>query len=275
MHRIVRCWYASVAVAASIFAAPAGGASAQTPAAQPSAAASPSASAAPRALGLRTSLDAALTSIAQSTRGPGQIGPEAPGFIAGAPLAPNTPYDLFSSAPQTPGVAGIGQAIVTAAYGFRTFDATIAGGFADVDGSVTNAAYWGESLFPALNPHLGARALPYRIAFPAHAGEDDGRTSRASLLGASLASADGDVRVRGRLLRSRADGSLRVRAASPHERESRDRLRDAGNARQRRAESRRLESGRDAIAARRIRRHCEARRRHARTDDRRVAVAAG
>ncbi|MBD5604668.1 MAG: hypothetical protein IAI48_06200 [Candidatus Eremiobacteraeota bacterium] len=197
MHRTVRLRYASLALAASIFAAPAGRASAQAPAAQPSAAASPSASATPRPLGLHASLDASLTSIDQSTRGPGQIGPEASGFIAGAPLAPNTPYDLFSSAPQTPGFAGIGQAIATAAYGFRTFDATITGGFGDVDGSVTNAAYWGESLFPALNPHLGAQALPYRIAFPAHAGEDDGRTFRASLLGATLASADGNVRVRG------------------------------------------------------------------------------
>jgi hypothetical protein len=163
----------------------------------PAATAASVASPTPRVLGLHGSLDASLTSIDQSTNGPGQIGPEAQGFIAGSPLAPNTPYDLFSSAPQVPGIAGLAQAIGTATYGFARFDASVTGGFGYVNGSVTNAAYWGESLFPTLNPHLGSQALPYAIVFPTHAGEDDARVFRASLLGGSLATADGDLRVRG------------------------------------------------------------------------------
>jgi len=66
-----------------------------------------------------------------------------------------------------------------------------------VDGSVTNASYWGESLSPALNPHLGAQALPYRIAFPQHAGGDDGAAFRASIESGALATADGALRLRG------------------------------------------------------------------------------
>ena len=62
---------------------------------------------------------------------------------------------------------------------------------------MTNASYWGESLMPTLNPHLGSQALPYAIAFPTHAGQDDGTAFRGSILGGSLATADGNLRVRG------------------------------------------------------------------------------
>ena len=62
---------------------------AQTPAGQPSAAPSPAPAptATPRERGWRSLLDASFTSIDQSTSGPGQVGPEARGFIAGAALA--------------------------------------------------------------------------------------------------------------------------------------------------------------------------------------------
>ena len=96
-----------------------------------------------------------------------------------------------------PGIAGIGQWSTTATYRFERFDASVTGGFGYVNGSVTNASYWGESLFPALDPHLGAQALPYRIAFPQHAGEDDGTAFRASIESGALATADGALRVRG------------------------------------------------------------------------------
>jgi hypothetical protein len=159
-------------------------------------AASPEPTASARPLGARTSAQLSTTYIDQATNGPGQIGPEAAGFITGSPLAPNTPYDLFSSAPDVPGIAGVAQLFATVDYGFKRFDASLTGGFGYVDGSVTNAAYWGESLFPTLNPHLGSGALPYRIAFPTHAGEDDAAAFRASITGGSLATADGALRVR-------------------------------------------------------------------------------
>ena len=153
--------------------------------------------ASPRPLGLLLRASAAATLIDQNTSGPGQIGPEAAGFVAGSALAPNTPYDLFSSAPQVPGIAGIGQLVSTATYGFRSLDVGVTAGLGYVRGSTTNATYWGENLLPTLNPHLGSQALPYAIAFPTHPGEDDATTLRLSLLGASVATADGNLRLRG------------------------------------------------------------------------------
>jgi hypothetical protein len=154
-------------------------------------------SASPRPTGLSFKTTASATLVDQNTSGPGRIGPEAPGFIAGSPLAPNTPYDLFSSAPQVPGIAGVGQLLTTARYGFKRYDATLTAGFGYVDGSTTNAAYWAENLMPTLNPHLGSQALPYSITFPTHPGQDDTSTPRTSILGASLATADRNLRVRG------------------------------------------------------------------------------
>jgi hypothetical protein len=48
-----------------------------------------------------------------------------------------------------------------------------------------------------MNPHLGAQMLPYHIVFPTHAGADDATAFVASVLGASVASKDGNVVLRG------------------------------------------------------------------------------
>jgi hypothetical protein len=160
----------------------------------PAASAEPTASARP--LGLHQSTHAEVTLLDQGTRGPGQVGPEAGGFASGSPLAPNTPYDLFSSAPLTPGVAGIGEILTTATYGLRNFDASVVAGLGEVRGSSTLGAYWGESLMATLNPHQGSLAYPYRIVFPTHAGQDDATAFRTSILSGSVASADGNVRVK-------------------------------------------------------------------------------
>lgn len=173
-------------------------AAAQTlPAAAPVASPAPSPAATTRPRGLHIATSLSTTLIDQSTTGQGQVGPEAAGFIAGSPLSPNTPYDLFSSAPQTPGVAGIGQIISQATYGLPALDLSLTSGLGYVRGSITNASYWGENLMPTLNPHLGSQALPYAITFPAHAGEDDGTGFRLSILGAAIATADGKLSLRG------------------------------------------------------------------------------
>jgi len=151
----------------------------------------------PRPLGFHSTIDAETTFINDSTSGPGVVGPEAAGFIAGSPLSPNTPYDLFSSAPQVPGNAAIGQLLLTGSSALRNFDLSLTGGLGYVRGSITNASYWGESLFPTLNPHLGSQALPYAIAFPTHGGNDDGTGVHASILSGSVATADGKLRIRG------------------------------------------------------------------------------
>lgn len=168
-----------------------------SPTATSSATLSPAPSSTPRAPGLHVDSAASITFVNQGTSGGGQVGPEAPGFLAGSPLSPNTPYDLFSSAPQVPGIAGIGALVSTATYRSRTLDIGLTAGLGYVRGSTTNATYWGENLLPTLNPHLGSQALPYAIAFPTHAGGDDGTALRLSLLGASIATADGNLRVRG------------------------------------------------------------------------------
>ncbi len=152
--------------------------------------------ASPRPLGLRVSADASLTFVSQNTRGPGSVGSEAEGFISGSPLAPNTPYDLFSSAPLVSGDSGIGQLIETTTFGARAFDFDLTAGLGTSRGSVTNAAYWGESLMPTINPHLGSQALPYAVAFPTHPGNDDANATRLSILAGGVSTADGNLRAR-------------------------------------------------------------------------------
>ena len=182
-------------VVASRWIAPVAAQTAASPA--PAASAAPAASPTPRPLGLHVAGSASATYVGQGTSGPGQIGPEAPGFIGGSPLSPNTPYDLFNSAPQVPGNVGIGQLTAAFTFGTKAFDIGVTTGIGYVRGSITNAAYWGENLMPALNPHLGSQALPYAIAFPTRAGSDDGTGVRLSVLSATLASADGNLRLRG------------------------------------------------------------------------------
>ncbi len=169
--------------------------SASSPSPAPSASAQPTAT--PRALGLRFATQAYASLVDQSTAGEGQVGPEAQGFIQGAALAPNTPYDLFSSAPDVPGVAGIGSIISTANYGLPKFDLSATAGLEYVNGSTNNAAYWTENLMPTINPHVGSAALGYKIAFPTHAGQDDGTALKLSVLSGSVATADGNLKVRG------------------------------------------------------------------------------
>ncbi|HEX3469377.1 MAG TPA: hypothetical protein VHT05_14950 [Candidatus Elarobacter sp.] len=136
------------------------------------------------------------TFVTQGTSGPGTRPREAAGFAAGDPLSPETPYDVFSSAPLVPGNADESALYLHPRYAGRTFDADLILGAGFAGGSVTNASYWGESLFATLNPHLGAQMLPYRIAFPAHAGEDDGSAFVASVLGGSVATKDGNFVLR-------------------------------------------------------------------------------
>jgi hypothetical protein len=146
---------------------------------------------------VRFALDAHTTFISQSTNGSGTNPPEGAAFIAGSPAAPLSPYDTFSSAPMTPGNASESALFLTPTYTARGFTASVRLGIAGVFGSITNATYWGESLIPSLNPHLGAQTLPYAIAFPQAAGADDGAGVVASIVRGEIASRDGHLRLRG------------------------------------------------------------------------------
>jgi hypothetical protein len=168
-------------------------AAAVMPAPSPSPTTAPSPIPRTRALGLQFATTLSTTFLNQNTSGPGQIGPEAAGYLAGSPLAPNTPFDTFSSVPLTPGIAGILQALITTTERTKTLDISLDTGLAYVGGSVTNASYWGENLIPTINPHMGSQALPYAIAFPTAPGQDDGSNFRLSILGGSVATADGNL----------------------------------------------------------------------------------
>ena len=157
----------------------------------------PAASPTPRPGTLRLAIDAHTTFISDGTAGPGQLPPERTGFANGNPLSPEVPYDTLSSAPDVPGNASESALLLQPTYFGRAFDLSATVGIGVVDGSVTNAAYWGESIFPTLNPHLGSHSLPYAIVFPTHPGQDDGSAFAASVLAGSIASKDGNLVVRG------------------------------------------------------------------------------
>ena len=144
------------------------------------------------------SFDGMSSFIDQATNGPGTIPPEGAGFAAGNPLSPMTPYDTFSSAPTTPGVAGVGQLIFSENYSSKRLKGQVSAAFEYVNGSVTNAAYWTESLLPVLNPHVGSQALPYSVVFPTHAGQDDSWTLGGMVPSSvSLGAADDAWRIKG------------------------------------------------------------------------------
>jgi hypothetical protein len=96
----------------------------------------------------------------------------------------------------TPGNASESALYLSPAYYAKRFEfgAVLALGY--VRGSTTNAIYWGEPLPPALDPHLGSQALPYRIVFPGHAGEDDGTAFVAGIESGRIATADGNLQMR-------------------------------------------------------------------------------
>jgi hypothetical protein len=184
-------------VALAVRVAPLGAQSLPSPAPSPVAPPAPSSTPGQPIGSVRIAVDAHTTFISQSTQGNGTNPPEGPAFIMGSPAAPLSPYDTLSSAPMTPGNASESAIELTPTYAARGFTASAKFAMGYVFGSVTNAAYWGESLIPTLNPHLGAQQLPYTIAFPLGAGQDDGHGFVASLLGGEVATAGGHVRLRG------------------------------------------------------------------------------
>jgi hypothetical protein len=135
--------------------------------------------------------------IDQATQGPGITPPEGPGFKKGSPLSPISPYDWFTSAPVTPGVAGVFQYRIVGSYALAGMTLSSTVGVADLTGSTTNGLYWSEPLIPNLNAHALSRTVPYAIAFPTHAGQDDAAVFSPSLLSSELAANDQSWRVRG------------------------------------------------------------------------------
>ncbi len=117
--------------------------------------------------------------IDQATGGRGIAPPEGPGFANGSPISPMSPYDWFSGAPVTPGVAGIAQYEISATYRATGVDFGATFGLGGVTGSTTNALYWGEPLIPNLNDHpTSPAAIRMRFSY---------RPTRAKTMRASRA----------------------------------------------------------------------------------------
>ena len=120
----------ALALAFVALAAPSVSARAQTPpapSAAPAASPAPSPSPTIRPGTITWSLDAHTTFVTQGTSGPGTRPPEAGGFAAGDPLSPETPYDVFSSAPLVPGNASESALYLRPEYHGKTFDAQAEG----------------------------------------------------------------------------------------------------------------------------------------------------
>jgi hypothetical protein len=135
--------------------------------------------------------------IDQTTNGPGTTPPEGVEFAHGSPISPMSPYDWFSSAPVTPGLAGVAQYEFSGTYHATGVDIGATIGAGGLTGSTTNALYWGEPLIPNLDAHDLSRVVPYAIVFPTQPGHDDATASSAALLNASLAAPDGRWKVQG------------------------------------------------------------------------------
>lgn len=135
--------------------------------------------------------------INQATNGPGTTPPEGREFAKGSPISPMSPYDWFSSAPETPGIAGIAQYELFGAYHLPGVDFGATVGIGGITGSTTNALYWGEPPIPNLNAHALARIVPYSIVFPTQPGQDDAIVGSTQLLNVSAADPNGKWKVQG------------------------------------------------------------------------------
>ncbi len=147
--------------------------------------------------GFSTSMSGSNEFIDQAASGPGITPPEAQPFAAGLPLSPMSPYDWFSSAPLTPGIAGVGQYELTATDRTRRFTAQATVGLTLIGGDATAAAYWGEPLFGDASPHWNHLFNPH-IVFPQKPGTNDLIAGALALpLAASVAQNNGAWQIRG------------------------------------------------------------------------------
>jgi hypothetical protein len=164
-------------------------------AASPGASPSPSPTPPPvkKASRLRLAIESYTEGVNQQFVGPGVNGAaEIPNFQAGGPLAPAAPYDFFSGAPTTTG-EGISQDLIVRPTFALTdqLDLSASFGYGSIGGSGNVAGYWGDSLMPTINPHLGSQAVTINPFFATHNGQDSVNATRVSVLDGSLLLHDG------------------------------------------------------------------------------------
>jgi hypothetical protein len=150
-------------------------------------AASPAPSPSPAAKKFSLGINSSTTFTNQQFVGPGTSPVEGPGFALGSPISPGTPYDFFSRSPLVTGEAMHQTFIVKPTWALSSaVDFSFSAGYGTVGGSGNVASYWGSSIMPTLNPHLGMRAIAVPPAFPTHNGGDAVQGSRASILDGSV-----------------------------------------------------------------------------------------
>jgi hypothetical protein len=138
----------------------------------------------------RIGVDSTLSYTNQQFSGPGALPPEAGAFASGQPIAPGTPYDLWTSSPNVTGFGVVHTLTLSPSYALsRQYVLGARAGFGSITGNANVAAYWGDQPMPSLNPHLGKTRVA--VAFPCANHADPMAVSGSALLNVSLARADG------------------------------------------------------------------------------------
>ena len=127
--------------------------------------------------------------------GAGIAPPEARAFAAGEPIAPGTPYDLWTSSPNVTGYGINHTLLIAPVYAITPqYDVGATIGYGSISGSTNVAAYWGDQTLATLNPHLGKH--PAAVAFPAANAADAIAGAGSALLSLTLARRDGRLAAR-------------------------------------------------------------------------------
>ena len=138
-------------------------------------------------------IDTYTSGTNQQFTGPGISPAEGPGFAAGGPVAPGTPYDMFSGASQSTGEGLSFDFLLTPIYTITpSIDVSATVGYGSASGSGNVVNYWGDAIMPTINPNLGSRAFQLTPAFTTHNGQDPVSGTKASILSGSIAEHNGN-----------------------------------------------------------------------------------
>jgi hypothetical protein len=119
--------------------------------------------------------------------GPGTQPAEGPLFAAGGAVAPGTPYDMFSGAPQGTGQGLSQDFLLEPSFAVtRNIDVTTTIGYGSASGTGNIVNYYGDALMPSINPNIGSRAFTLTPAFPTHNGQDPVSATRLGFLSGSI-----------------------------------------------------------------------------------------
>ncbi|HEY5340190.1 MAG TPA: hypothetical protein VIK27_04115, partial [Candidatus Aquilonibacter sp.] len=125
--------------------------------------------------------------------GPGTLPAEGPLFAAGGAVAPGTPYDMFSGAPQGTGQGLSQDVLLEPIFALtRNIDVTTTIGYGSASGTGNIVNYYGDALMPTINPNIGSRAFTLTPAFPTHNGQDPVSATRLGFLSGSIIDHNGN-----------------------------------------------------------------------------------